>query len=83
MFMIRPVFPADTKFFDVDGIAVARLPGGEHVAVSVGGSPSAGVPRPYPNSAKVFAEGDALSADEFASWIDTGRNRFDVAPAAP
>ena len=63
----------DARLLDVDGIPVAVRPDGSCVAYAL----KTGAQRPYPHSAKV-AEGDPLTADEFRSWIITGRNRFDV-----
>lgn len=67
--------PPESDFLDVDGIPVVRLPGGECIAFEK--SPGA-EGYPYPNSSKAGLEGDALSHAEFAEWLATGYNRFDV-----
>ena len=66
--------PAGSRYLDVDGIAVALLPSGRCVAFSEFTFKS----RPYPNEQKAGMEGDNLSAAEFAEWLRTGVNRFDV-----
>jgi hypothetical protein len=66
--------PADATFLDVDGLAVTQLPSGECLAFK-----SINESRPYPNARKAGLEGDALTPDEFRSWLVTGRNRFDGA----
>jgi hypothetical protein len=66
--------PTDSKFLDVDGIPVVKLPTGNFVAFD-----ECGRSRPYPNTRKADLEGDVLTADEFRAWISTGRNRFDRA----
>jgi hypothetical protein len=56
--------PPGTEFFDVDGVAVARLPSDTCVR---------GDGTPYENSAKVFAEGTPFSQSEFVAmhWADS------------
>ena len=69
--------PSESEFLDVDGIAVVRLPDGSCVAFETG--PGADpVGRAYPNEQKAGMDGDSLSLNEFATWLATGRNRFDV-----
>jgi len=69
--------PPESEFLDVDGIAVVRLPDGSCLAFETGpgADPAA---RPYPNERKAGMEGDSLSRAEFAAWLATGFNRFDV-----
>ena len=67
--------PAGTRFLDVEGIAVAVLPDATHVAFATKADNES---RPYPSSSQPGSDmGDALSRDEFATWLETGFNRFD------
>ncbi|MCK9687340.1 hypothetical protein [Scleromatobacter humisilvae] len=69
--------PEGSDFLDVDGIAVVRLPAGQCIAFATGdgAEPES---RPYPNELKAWHDGDRLGRDEFAGWLKTGRNMFDV-----
>ena len=66
--------PAGSRYLDVDGIPVVLLPSGRCVAFSELTFES----RTYPNEQKAGMEGDRLSSAEFAEWLRTGINRFDV-----
>ena len=66
--------PAGSRYLDVDSIPVVLLPSGRCVAFDTRDGSS----YPYPNESKAGMEGDDLSADEFAEWLRTGVNRFDV-----
>ena len=69
--------PPDTRFYDIDGIAVAVLPDATHLAFSPGGD---GGSRPYPlrTLTAMSDMGDRLSRDEFVAWLKQGFNRFDA-----
>lgn len=69
--------PIESKYLDVDGNAVVKLPTGVHIAFTTGKGDDV-ESRPYPSHAKASAEGDTLTRFEFASWLKTGKNRFDV-----
>ena len=67
--------PGGTRFFDIDGIAVAVLPDATHVAFNTKADNES---RPYPNTSAPGSDmGDLLSRDEFATWIESGFNRFE------
>ena len=67
--------PEGAQFLDVDGIPVARLRGGLCIAFEKHGSEES---RPFVDGSKAGHDGDALTRDEFTSWLKTGFNRFDV-----
>jgi hypothetical protein len=67
--------PPESDFLDVDGIPVARLPDGSCIAFEKRGSEES---RPFVDGSKAGHDGDALTREEFASWLKTGFNRFDV-----
>lgn len=68
--------PVGTRFLDIDGIAVAVLPDATHLAFEPEADSES---RPYPNSSQPGSDmGDRLSREEFAAWLQTGYNRFDV-----
>jgi hypothetical protein len=67
--------PASASFFDVDGVPVVKIGAGQFIAFQTG-KPE-GQSRDYPNAQKAGTEGDALTRDEFRSWLITGRNKFD------
>ena len=66
--------PEGSRFLDVDSIPVVMLPGGRCIAFKTCGSDES---RPYPNESKAGMEGDNLTREEFAAWLETGFNRFD------
>lgn len=69
--------PVGAKYFDVDGIPVVEpSPGAACIAFSAG-RPDADS-HDFPNHAKATQQGDALTHDEFAVWLRTGKNRFDT-----
>ena len=74
--------PPGTLFFDIDGIAVARLPDSSQVAFSPGRNLES---RPYPRlpGAPGSDLGDLLSREEFSAWLELGFNRFDVRSHTP
>jgi hypothetical protein len=69
--------PEDSDFLDVDGIAVVRLPDQSLIAFEVGQGNEV-ESRHYPSAQKAGMEGDPLTQDEFAGWLKTGHNQFDV-----
>jgi hypothetical protein len=70
--------PANARFFDLDGIAVADLPDKRAAVAFVTGKGQDVESREYPWVGQVRHAGDELSRDEFARWLDTGKNRFFV-----
>lgn len=54
-----PIFPLGTKYFDVEDVAVARLPDGTCVAVDKRG------PRHFSNHSKVSVYGMPITEEEF------------------
>ena len=66
--------PEASRFLDVDSIPVVMLPSGRCIAFEELGPDES---REYPNESKAGLEGDSLSRDEFAAWLETGFNRFD------
>jgi hypothetical protein len=69
--------PDGARFLDVDSIPVVMLPDGSCVAFEKAGSAES---RPYTNVSKAGVEGDDLSREEFAAWLESGFNRFDRRP---
>ena len=67
--------PEGAQFLDVDGIPVARLPDGCCLGFEKRTDSES---HPFPNESKAGEEGDALTREEFASWLETGFNKFDV-----
>jgi hypothetical protein len=66
--------PAGALFFDVDGIAVVDLPD-QRVSLAFETGKGQGVEgRDYPWVGP--DRHDELSRDEFATWLETGKNRF-------
>jgi hypothetical protein len=63
--------PPDAVYLDVDSIPVVKLPSGELVAFDFSGAA-----RPYPNRRRAEMEGDALTAEDFMAWVETGKHRF-------
>jgi hypothetical protein len=69
--------PGASKFFDVEGIPVAKVGPDSFVAFDLLNDNS----RPFP-ARKAELDGDPLSRHEFIFWLRTGRNKFDVWPSA-
>jgi hypothetical protein len=63
--------PADAVYLDVDSIPVVKLPTGDPIAFDFSGAA-----RPYPNKRRAELEGDALTAEDFMAWVETGKHRF-------
>jgi hypothetical protein len=63
--------PADAVYLDVDSIPVVKLPSGDFIAFDFSGTS-----RPYPNRRRAELEGDALTAEDFMAWVETGTHRF-------
>jgi hypothetical protein len=66
--------PEGSRFLDVDSIPVVMLPDRTCIAFDPQGSAES---RPYGSPAKAGVEGDDLSREEFAAWLEAGFNRFD------
>jgi len=64
--------PVNAVYLDVDSVPVVKLPSGVFIAFDFCGSS-----HPYPNRRRAEMEGDALTADDFRAWVETGRHRFD------
>lgn len=64
--------PAESRYFDVDGVPVVLLPGGLSAMAFRFDQSS----YPFPNVPKVRQEGDELQAAQFAAWLSTGRAQF-------
>jgi len=63
--------PIDSVYLDVDSVPVVKLPSGEFIAFDF-----TGASRPYANRRKAEQEGDALTAEDFMAWVETGKHRF-------
>ena len=69
--------PKGSRFLDVDSIPVVMLPDRTCVAFETRGAPDS---RPYGNESKAGRDGDDLSREEFAAWLESGVNRLDRVP---
>ena len=69
--------PPGSRFLDVDSIPVVMLSDRSCIAFETRGSLES---RPYDNALRAGLEGDDLSREEFAAWLQSGVNHFDRGP---